>query len=172
MAMPTKRNEAVAAENGRDDAELQARFFDRVSSPACGLAMWPKSSAPERLFGFPQTQRFPMPIPSRSDLAKHWDVLDRNTCFLNHGSYGACPRFVREVRLHSCVDHGSSTAASYHSRLWSAQDQRKWQDVLETDPVNFFQNVAPAAMKASREALAVLCHCDPDDLALVCPKKS
>ena len=26
MAMPTKRNEAVAAENGRDDTELQARF--------------------------------------------------------------------------------------------------------------------------------------------------
>ena len=66
------------------------------------------------LLDHPQTlPRFPrMPIPSRSDLAKHWDVLDRNTCFLNHGSYGACPRFVREVRLHSCVDHGSSTAAS------------------------------------------------------------
>ena len=72
--------------------------------------------------------------------------------------------------------HASTTALRQqladHSRLWSAQDQRKWQDVLETDPVNFFQNVAPAAMKASREALAVLCHCDPDDLALVCPKKN
>ena len=26
MAMPTERNEAVAAENGRDDAGLQAHF--------------------------------------------------------------------------------------------------------------------------------------------------
>jgi hypothetical protein len=37
MAMPTKRNEAVAAGNGRDDAEMQAHFSIESSSPACGL---------------------------------------------------------------------------------------------------------------------------------------
>jgi hypothetical protein len=61
--------------------------------------------------------------------------------------------------MHSCKRR--STRAHF------AQEQRKWQDVLEADPIRFFQHIAPAAMKASREALAVLCHCDADDLALV-----
>lgn len=82
-----------------------------------------------------------MERPQRGRLATHWD-LDEDTVFLNHGSFGACPRFIRE-------------------------EQRRWQDLMERDPVRFFERTAPAASRASREALADFLRCDAADLVFV-----
>ncbi len=52
MAMPTKRNEAVAAENGRDDAELQARFsIESVCPHAAHVAKEQRPGAALRFSG-------------------------------------------------------------------------------------------------------------------------
>ncbi len=79
--------------------------------------------------------------PPRSDMAENW-TLDPNISFLNHGSFGAAPKFVQN-------------------------EQRRWQDILEHEPVRFFERIAPDAMLESREALALMINCNPDDLALV-----
>ena len=50
-------------------------------------------------------------IPKRSNLGHHWN-LKESTIFLNHGSFGACPREVLE-------------------------HQKKLRDELESDPINF-----------------------------------
>eukprot|EP00041_Stephanoeca_diplocostata_P004085 m.40751 g.40751 ORF g.40751 m.40751 type:complete len:406 (-) comp14851_c0_seq2:984-2201(-) len=81
------------------------------------------------------------PLPQRSNVADHWG-LDKKVVFLNHGSFGACPTFVRE-------------------------EFRKWQDLLETEPVRFYEEIAPEATCDARKALARLVSCDPDDLALI-----
>ncbi len=54
--------------------------------------------------------------PVRSPLAKHWG-LDSQCVFLNHGSFGATPFAIRE-------------------------EQRKWQDLLEEEPVRFYEDLA------------------------------
>ena len=82
-----------------------------------------------------------MERPSRSDLAGLWG-LDPNCVFLNHGSFGATPTFIRK-------------------------EQRKWQDLLEKEPVRFYEDLAMQFMEDSREALAVMLECDADDLALI-----
>ena len=76
-----------------------------------------------------------------SKYATYWS-LDVNCTFLNHGSFGAAPKFVQK-------------------------EQRRWQDILEHEPVRFFERIAPDAMLASREALASMLNCDSEDLALV-----
>ena len=48
------------------------------------------------------------------DQIKEKFLIDPNTIFLNHGSYGACPRPVFE-------------------------EYQKWQGILETQPVLFFK---------------------------------
>lgn len=75
------------------------------------------------------------------NLADHWR-LDKNVVFLNHGSFGACPNFVRK-------------------------ELRRWQDLLEDEPVRFFEEIASGAALQARKALARLVVCDPDDLALL-----
>jgi len=76
-----------------------------------------------------------------SSLAKHWP-LDSSRFFLNHGSFGACPTFVLE-------------------------EQRKWQDLMELEPVRFFEELMPDLLLESREALGEFLHCSPNDLAFV-----
>lgn len=76
-----------------------------------------------------------------SPLAKHWS-LDSSRFFLNHGSFGACPTFVLE-------------------------EQRKWQDLMEREPVRFFEELMPDLLLKSREALGQFLHCSPNDLAFV-----
>ena len=82
-----------------------------------------------------------MPLPQRSPLAKHWN-LDPECVFLNHGSFGATPTVIRE-------------------------EQRKWMDLLENEPVRFYEDLAMEFMQEARDSLAEMLNCDADDLALV-----
>jgi isopenicillin-N epimerase len=82
-----------------------------------------------------------MDRPSRSPLTVHWG-LDPETTFLNHGSFGATPFAVRE-------------------------EQRRWQDRMEHEPVAFLDGEGLEQMTAARHALAEMLSCDADDLALV-----
>ena len=67
-----------------------------------------------------------MANPQRSKFAKFWS-LDEKTVFLNHGSFGACPDFVIE-------------------------EQQKWRDLLELEPVRFYERIAPDALYSARVA--------------------
>src|SRR5687767_13293022 len=71
----------------------------------------------------------------------HWG-LDPEVAFLNHGSYGACPKPVLE-----------------------AQD--RWRDRLETELVRFMQRELEPALDAVRAEVGRLVGADPDDLAFV-----
>ena len=82
-----------------------------------------------------------MDLPSRSPLAKFWS-LDSQCVFLNHGSFGATPLAIRK-------------------------EQRKWQDLLEEEPVRFYEDLAMEFMENSRNALAKMLECDAEDLALI-----
>lgn len=82
-----------------------------------------------------------MQAPGRSKYSGYWS-LDPSCVFLNHGSFGAAPIFVQE-------------------------EQRRWQTILESEPVRFFEKIAPSAMLVSREAVADLVNCDADDIALI-----
>ncbi len=74
------------------------------------------------------------------ELRKHF-LLDDNVTFLNHGSYGACPRPVWEVYT-------------------------AWQRQLERQPVEFFRR-HEALLASARTSLAALVNVQPDDLSFV-----
>ena len=82
-----------------------------------------------------------MDRPQRSALAHHW-TLDPTCIFLNHGSFGASPKFI--------ID-----------------EQRKWQDILENEPVRFFEETLHDVMLDTRKSLANMLNCAPEDLALI-----
>lgn len=69
-----------------------------------------------------------MTLPPLSPLARHWR-LDPGTCFLNHGSFGACPIAVQQ-----------------------AQDGFRAR--MEAEPVRFFVEELSGLLDAAREALA------------------
>jgi len=76
-----------------------------------------------------------------SELAGHW-ALDPAIAFLNHGSFGACPRDVLDA-------------------------QRLWRDRMEAQPVQFFARDLPALLADVRRDLGAFLGADPDDLAFV-----
>ena len=76
-----------------------------------------------------------------SHLAKLW-TFDPSRVFLNHGSFGACPDFV-------------------------IKEQRMWQNLMEKEPVQFFEELMPELLLNSRIALAEFLSCDANDLAFV-----
>jgi isopenicillin-N epimerase len=78
-----------------------------------------------------------MPNP----FAQHW-TLDPDLAFLNHGSFGACPRTVLE-------------------------EQQRLRDELERQPVNFFVRDLPDRLDAARRRLASFVGADPEGLAAV-----
>lgn len=80
-------------------------------------------------------------LPAPSPLAVHWS-LDPDVVFLNHGSFGATPRAVREA-------------------------QRRWQDTFEAEPVRFVVKELEPALARARDALSPLLACRPDDWAFV-----
>ena len=68
--------------------------------------------------------------------------LNKDITFLNHGSFGACPKPIFE-------------------------EYQKWQLELEKEPVQFITVEAPKQLKLSREALANFLSCHADDLVYV-----
>ena len=74
-------------------------------------------------------------------LAAHWP-LDPRVVFLNHGSFGACPRDV--------LDHQSALRAE-----------------LEAEPVRFLSRELDDRLDVARAALAAFLGADADDLAFV-----
>src|SRR6266566_4213533 len=69
-------------------------------------------------------------------------LLDPRVTFLNHGSFGACPRPVMEAF-------------------------QAWQLELEREPVELLLRRAPDLVRAWREALGDYLGCSADDLVLV-----
>ncbi|MEO8516985.1 MAG: aminotransferase class V-fold PLP-dependent enzyme [Flavobacterium sp.] len=65
--------------------------------------------------------------------------LDANITFLNHGSFGACPKPIFE-------------------------EFQRLQLELETEPVRFMLKSLPIYIKAARQSLAKFVNCDPLDL--------
>lgn len=77
----------------------------------------------------------------RSPFAPFWP-LDPSVAYLNHGSFGACPKAVLEK-------------------------QAALRAELEREPVDFLWRTLPARLAESRAALGAFLGADPDDLAFV-----
>ncbi len=76
-----------------------------------------------------------------SDLSAQF-LLNPEIIFLNHGSFGACPRPVFE-------------------------EYQRWQLELERQPVEFLGRRFDELLRAAREPLAAYVNCDTDDLTYV-----
>ena len=76
-----------------------------------------------------------------SALARHW-ALDPSVTFLNHGSFGACPRPVLAA-------------------------QQRWREQLEAEPVRFMVRELEPALDAARAALAAFVGARAEDLVFV-----
>ena len=79
--------------------------------------------------------------PPAAPVAQHWG-LDPGVIFLNHGSFGACPRPVLE------------------RQLW-------WRERMERQPVQFFVRDLESLLDAARAELAAFLGTGAEDLALV-----
>jgi isopenicillin-N epimerase len=82
-----------------------------------------------------------MAAPSPEELRREF-LLDPEVAFLNHGSFGACPRPV---------------FARYQA----------WQRELEREPIDFLDRRLPALLADARTALAGYVGCSTHDLAFV-----
>ncbi len=82
-----------------------------------------------------------MKRPQRSKLAENW-ILSKDTCFLNHGSFGATPVAVLE-------------------------EQTRLREKIENDPVRFFERDYIPLMSSSIKKLAEFMNADPKGMALV-----
>ncbi len=82
-----------------------------------------------------------MPRPPASPLAHHWD-LDPDIIFLNHGSFGACPRAV----------------LAYQAEL---------RRQMEAEPVRFFRRELDSLLQQARKNLATFIGADVEGLTFV-----
>lgn len=80
-------------------------------------------------------------MPRYSPLVKHW-LLDENTTFINHGSYGACPKIVLEA-------------------------QSQLRQTLEMQPVKFFLHTLLPKMDEVRECLGNFLGTNSQNIALI-----
>lgn len=80
-------------------------------------------------------------MPTYSDLIQHWH-LDQETTFMNHGSYGACPRVILD-------------------------SQTQIRQKLERQPVKFFIQELLPRMDAVRHRLGQFLKTDPNTIALI-----
>ena len=87
------------------------------------------------------TESTPVPCERPEDIRTHF-LLDDDVVFLNHGSFGACPRPVVETHL-------------------------AWQRQLERQPVEFVGRRSGPLLDAARSQLASLVNVQPTDLAFV-----
>ena len=71
----------------------------------------------------------------------HW-TLDPEVAFLNHGSFGACPKALLEA-------------------------QRAWRERMEREPVRFFVHDLEGLLDETRAKLGAFVGADPDDLCFV-----
>jgi isopenicillin-N epimerase len=74
-----------------------------------------------------------------SDRLKSLFLLDPRVIYLNHGSFGACPRPVFET-------------------------YQRWQRELEHQPVEFLARRAAGLMAEARQRLAAYLHCEADEV--------
>lgn len=81
-------------------------------------------------------------MDNSSDALKSKFLLDPEITFLNHGSYGSCPKPVFEV-------------------------YQKYQTALESHPIKFMQEDVYKLLEISRESLSHYVNCDKDDLIFV-----
>ena len=81
------------------------------------------------------------PILPSIKLSKADFILRPEIHFLNHGSYGACPKLI-------------------------LAEQRKWIELMEEQPVLFFRELVPRMRKA-REALTEYLGAQPENLVYV-----
>jgi isopenicillin-N epimerase len=82
-----------------------------------------------------------LPVPVRPEDLRPQFLLDNDVVFLNHGSFGACPRPVWDVYT-------------------------AWQHQLERQPVEFFRR-HQALLASARDALGPFLNVDPDDVSYV-----
>src|SRR6478752_45441 len=73
---------------------------------------------------------------------RHEWLLDDNIFFLNHGSFGACPKAVLDV-------------------------QQQWRDRLEREPVLFLARELPGELAKVRAVLGEYVGSNAEDVALV-----
>jgi isopenicillin-N epimerase len=76
-----------------------------------------------------------------ADIRAEWD-LDQARDHLNHGSFGAVPRTVRRA-------------------------QARWRDLSDANPMNFYRELRPPAIRVARQAATSFLGVEPDSLALV-----
>ena len=88
-----------------------------------------------------EVSRMSEPAPTAEELRREF-LLDPDVAFLNHGSFGACPRDVFERYGH-------------------------WQRELEREPVDFIVRRLPGLLDEARDALAAYLGASADDLAFV-----
>ena len=81
------------------------------------------------------------PLPPYSPHLTHW-TLDTSIVFLNHGSFGACPRPVLE-------------------------HQEELRARLEREPVHFLVREYPGLLEGVRAQLAAFLHAAPEDIVFV-----
>jgi isopenicillin-N epimerase len=82
-----------------------------------------------------------MAAPTPEELRREY-LLDPEVAFLNHGSFGACPRPVFER-------------------------YQRWQRELETEPVDFIARRLRGLLDGARAELAAYLDCPPENLAFV-----
>jgi isopenicillin-N epimerase len=87
------------------------------------------------------SSRAPGSLPRASEHAGHWE-LDPSVVFLNHGSFGACPREV-------------------------LAEQARFRELMEAEPIAFFIEKYEGLLDQSRAALAAFVRCGAEDLVFV-----